>query len=406
LESEKLYPKTAYNWDVFSKTDFENYSLLMRARESRSKKDILARSSDANNFEATSNLQGASVILKPTTQNLPTAHVTLVEGHKIYYKAVTDSSASAFDDSSKGQLIHVGLEQEISVQDSKWTLGASHVNESLDGFFVLGYGPMVPAKNTRSHQEINGLYSLLETPWTEELVSLVGIRHEKYLSLGEKTSSQVGLRWGAFKLEYAQGFKSPSLGQLTNMLYGNPNLKPESSRTVSAEYLWQSENTSLSLSPFWSEFEDLISPSGNPLRYYNVAETEIWGSEAGLRWQGQATTAGLNLTYQVPRERGSKDWLPRRPFWLGGLYVNTQLTDKTELGVDLNALGKRDDQLQNGGRIQLRDNYIWNWALNHTWTENLTVSLKMRNLFHDRYQESSGYLAEGRIYLVGLQWEN
>jgi outer membrane cobalamin receptor len=211
-------------------------------------------------------------------------------------------------------------------------------------------------------------------------------------------------------LEYAQGYKSPALGQLFNILYGNSNLKPESSRTLSAEYAWQGkigdEDTSMSFSPFWSEFQDLITTSGSPLKYANVSETEIYGAEASARWQSADWASGINLTYQVPRERGSSNWLPRRPFLLGGLYINTRLSDETEMGVDLNSLGKRDDQLSNGTRVQLRDNYIWNWGLNHNATENLTVSLKIRNLFHDRYQESSGYLAEGRIYLVGLEWQN
>lgn len=103
---------------------------------------------------------------------------------------------------------------------------------------------------------------------------------------------------------YAEGFKAPSPMQVnnffSNLAFGytsapNPDLKPETSRSIEAGLRWRDLNlfggaASLQTTAFQSDFEDFIlqdvtSGSGTPadpsvFQYVNIRSVEVWGLEA------------------------------------------------------------------------------------------------------------------------------
>ncbi len=107
--------------------------------------------------------------------------------------------------------------------------------------------------------------------------------------------STVNLRLG-----YCQGFRSPSLKELYQeydmgglgwfMLYGNPNLKPETSNQFSASAEWNRNGWNASVSTYHNLFRDKIvyrriGDGSKDLQYVNANQAKTTGVEAILRWR-------------------------------------------------------------------------------------------------------------------------
>ena len=111
-----------------------------------------------------------------------------------------------------------------------------------------------------------------------------------------------------FRLGYAQGFRSPSLKELYMeydmgglgwfMIYGNPNLKPETSNQYSAsvEFSRWGLNTSISASHnrFSNKIEYLMLSDGtSDMQYVNADKARTTSIETILRYN---FNFGLTLT--------------------------------------------------------------------------------------------------------------
>src|SRR5690606_38576445 len=102
-----------------------------------------------------------------------------------------------------------------------------------------------------------------------------------------------------FFVNYAEGFKAPSPSQVNNAFANpiqnyrsvpNPDLKPETSRTVEGGVRWTEANWSLGVTGFHGEYEDfieqvMVSGSFTPadpgvFQYINLGKVKIGGVEA------------------------------------------------------------------------------------------------------------------------------
>lgn len=159
-------------------------------------------------------------------------------------------------------------------------------------------------------------YSLyLQEDWriTEELNVVAGVRadyHKKYhlhvtpkLSVLYRICDLITLRAG-----YSQGFRSPSLKELYQeydmgglgimMLYGNPDLKPETSHQYSLSAEFTKGGFNMSVSATHNRFKNKITllsldDGTNDSRYENAEEAKTTGVETILRYRWNF---GLTLT--------------------------------------------------------------------------------------------------------------
>ncbi|HSW08881.1 TonB-dependent receptor plug domain-containing protein [Aquabacterium sp.] len=141
-----------------------------------------------------------------------------------------------------------------------------------------------------------------------------GLRHDRYSDAGSTTNPRAALVWDAgvdwtVKLLYGQAFRAPSFSELyaTNnpIARGNPNLKPETTRTLEAVLNWAATpRLQLNLNLYAYRMRDILRTLPNPAptpgtRYSNTGrqngrglETEaVWDATRQLRMSGHVSLA-------------------------------------------------------------------------------------------------------------------
>jgi len=199
------------------------------------------------------------------------------------------------------------------------------------------------------------------------------------------------------RVNAGKAFKLPSFFALGNPLVGNPDLLPETSRSVDAgvtQALWGQRFT-VGVTYFYSEFTNLIDfDPGPPPRLVNRAQTTAQGVEMSLRlqpWSYLSTTA--HLTYLQTNIEGTTAKLRNRPKWRGGFAV--QWAPRLDLDVYLHTIvvgTVPDSSIPTGPKTldaYARVDLAVNWTLTRHWQ----VFVAVDNLFNANYEEFIGFPA-------------
>lgn len=98
------------------------------------------------------------------------------------------------------------------------------------------------------HRRIDYIYAQDEWRVATDWSLTAGVRHDRYSDFGGTTNPRVALVWDASfdltaKLLYGRAFRAPAFieayGESNPVSRGNPDLKPETDRTVEAAFAWQ-----------------------------------------------------------------------------------------------------------------------------------------------------------------------
>ncbi|MCH7337738.1 TonB-dependent receptor [Acinetobacter sp. NIPH 2699] len=245
------------------------------------------------------------------------------------------------------------LESEDTIFDTKFTTQviAAH-NITLGG----QYWDASIKDGLRVNQDVSfkqfGLF--VEDTWslTDALALTVGVRYDDHDTFGSFWTPRAYAVWTAndnwtVKGGYSEGYKAPRLERLTNGIYnvggqgrtplfGNPNLKPETSNNFEiGTYFNNNNNFDFNVTAFYSQVKDKIvsgnselrcstatnkeecedfmisvgtpwimsdnrgtPDSWNVTRPTNAEKAEIYGIETGLNWEFAADwKLGLNYTW-------------------------------------------------------------------------------------------------------------
>lgn len=192
--------------------------------------------------------------------------------------------------------------------DHKLRLGAGH--EGLDLYrtkTIKNYtlnakgtpanpGEVLDYTNTQPHilpqrRKIDYFYAQDEWNFTNDWTLTAGIRRDSYSDVGGTTNPRLALVWDAAydltaKLLYGQAFRAPSFVEqygINPVANGNPDLKPETIRTLEAAFSWQPRrDTQLNLSLFRYQMEDVIRLVGTS--YANTGAQHGSGMELESVW--------------------------------------------------------------------------------------------------------------------------
>lgn len=164
---------------------------------------------------------------------------------------------------------------------------------------VLDYTGIQP--HILPHQrKVNYFYAQDEWDLAKDWSLTAGVRHDSYSDFGGTTNPRLALVWEASldltaKLLYGQAFRAPSFNEqygINPVANGNPNLKPETIRTLEAAFSWQARrDTLLNLSLFHYDMQDGISLVGTA--YANTGTQHGNGMELETVWDASRT---LRLT--------------------------------------------------------------------------------------------------------------
>ncbi|MEN3110574.1 TonB-dependent vitamin B12 receptor [Uliginosibacterium paludis] len=208
---------------------------------------------------------------------------------------------------------------------------------------------------------------------------------------------------------YGTAFKAPSFNDLYYPSSGNPNLQPETSRTIEAGAGGKLGQFSWDASVFKTRINNLIAWAPDASGNYvpgNVSRAHITGLELSASQKFGNTTVGASATLLNPKDHSGGategNLLARRSRQSGRIDVD-QLIGQWSVGASLNGTGKRYDAANNtvkmGGyatadlRVEYRFNPEWR------------IQTRVENVFDKRYQTVSTYNQPGVGAFVTLRYQ-
>jgi vitamin B12 transporter len=244
-----------------------------------------------------------------------------------------------------------------------------------------------------------------------------GFRQDSYNVFGDATTYRVT---GGYlvketgtkvRASYGTGFKAPTLNDLffrtSSADFGNPNLKPEKSKSmdVGVDQSLFGDRLQLSAGYFWNRFRDLIQFATSPSSLcpastfgfcpINVAEAKTQGWEFsfkyrvmnGLDLRGQYTYT-LTRAFDTPTNPlGGDKRLPRWPIDQATLGLIYQPIEAARINVDYRFVGARNNTLSNTPDQKQGSFGVVNISATYDITKNWQVFGRVDNLLNQKYEE-------------------
>lgn len=243
------------------------------------------------------------------------------------------------------------------------------------------------------------------------------LRHDQNSQYGAASTGNLAWGWRAsdwlrLRASWGQGFRAPNFNELYYpgfdlggglvLFSGNPELRPEHSRSTELGMDWQLGGAqSLSLSAYRTRINDLIAFDGLLFAAINIRSAAIDGVELEYTLTQGALAIRGNATWQDARDNDTGARLLRRANRKLHASVNYSFGNGASVGLDLSAYSPRPDfggsVLPGYSRIDLRASA----PLAQGWT----VDARIENIGDIDYELVQGYNTPGRSGVVSLRWQ-
>lgn len=252
---------------------------------------------------------------------------------------------------------------------------------------------------------------------SDSLVLNAGMRYDDHETSGYKITYRVGgvynINTAGLKLKgsYGTGFRAPTLNDLYYQdpwSSGNPNLKPEKSRSweVGVEKEIVKERATVSLTYFNQKYKDLIewieTPPGSwQYMPQNIAESVVQGIEAGavVKINGSLTASSF-YSYTDSEDKGTGRRLQRRP--LDKLNVALDYSEGlASVTVNYTYVSKVYESVRVGN---LPSYILVDLSGSYKINNNLKIFGRIENMFDQHYEVADGYGTPGASVFTGVKW--
>lgn len=335
------------------------------------------------------------------------------------------------------------------IKDHTLSFGAYYKDEELlDKATNLNIGSATPSEFSRWSGAL-----FLEDTWSlfDNFNLTAGLRWDKDQEYGSHFSPRL---YGVYHLNdnltfkggLTTGYKQPDLreaadgfwqvsGRGRNIILGNPNLKPESSKTYEFGTVWQGDLFNTSLTVYQTQFKDKIenytsctsegrpnvttgnsatwlcpAPSG-AINYYavveriNVGEAKINGVELTFDTQlNDWSTVRANYTFSDSEQKTGKDKgrpLNSIPKHSANITFDTEPTEQLNLWARYNYRGEMIST--NADNEHSKAYNLYDVGVNYKFTPKITAKMAINNVFDKELNSSEHYkVLDGRRYTVGL----
>jgi len=214
----------------------------------------------------------------------------------------------------------------------------------------MDYGDIQPHIPTE-RRRINYLYLQDEWQLARDLAFTAGLRRDQYSDFGGTTNPRLALVWDAAldvtaKLLYGQAFRAPAFNEqygLNPVVNGNPDLQPETIKTLEAALAWQvRRDLQIKANVFKYRMKNLIRALPNPAptpgtTFFNTGGQTGHGAELEVDWDAsRSLRLSFDYAYQYSTDDASNkdagyaphshyygraDWY-FIPGWLAGAQIN------------------------------------------------------------------------------------
>lgn len=229
-------------------------------------------------------------------------------------------------------------------------------------------------------------------------------------SLGYGLSLGKGVKLTA---SYATGFKAPTINDLYYPFFGNPDLEPESSKSLNVGIAQYADSWNWTFNVFENRVDDLVSYDSSIFLPNNIDKARIRGAEFTFDTQIAGFDISTQLSHVDPRNRtrttptGSDNFnydnlLARRARNSGRIDVDRRFGD-FRIGTTFTGASHRYDDAANQvrlagyGTVDLRVEY----AINPEWT----LQARANNVFDREYETVAWYNQRGREYGLSLRYQ-
>jgi len=319
------------------------------------------------------------------------------------------------------------------------TLGGAlerQTDRSLDSS-ASQYGPF--ADTLIASRRNGAAYAQLVADPGGRVALTLGARVDRNQRFGSFGTYRAGVSWRAapalrVRASVGSALKEPSFYEnyATGFVIGNPDLRPEKSRSweLGAEAQLGRGGPEVSATWFTQRFTDLIQYTASPpapqtTNYFNIAASEASGVEVEATARvRRGLTARAHYTYLRTSVRDAgfaidpggafAEGRPllRRPAQAGGASLDG-MVGAAAFSLAVEVVGRRDD-MDYAGATALRvtlpayartDASATVPLLGAGRSGGLAATIRIENLMDARYQEVRGFPARGRTLFVGLRAE-
>ncbi len=238
---------------------------------------------------------------------------------------------------------------------------------------------------------------------------LLSARHDDNEAYGSETTGTAEV--GYYITENLQvvanagtGFKAPTFNQLywpdDVFFVGNPDLKPEKSKSYGLGLLGNQEWGNWSVHSYHTEIRDLlvyVFPTTE-----NVDEAEIDGVEFDLNTSVFGWQVGFNAAFLKPEDEDTGNVLRRRAKRLANLHLDRQF-GKWSAGASWKLVGHRYDDVENDERL---GGYgLVDLRLTYQVASDWAVKLSANNVFDKEYQTVPTFHSLDRTVMLTLSYQ-
>ncbi len=302
-----------------------------------------------------------------------------------------------------GQHTNIELIDNISYFDTDFlTIGLGSSSDDVD--YIMADSSQNQKKNKDNYIYLTNSNNFGSIILTES------IRYDDYNNFDSKATGKLGIKYNInedifITSNIGLGYNVPTIVQELNPWGAvNDALNPEDtiSSDISIGY------KGFKVTYFYNEITDLIEwydPDGwggDPAIYKNLNGKSIFKGYEFEYTQNIMNTISLSLNYSLlsAKDKEGKD-LARRPKETLKLALDYYPTDSIHLGIFGEYIGERYDGYDRSGEETGRYTVV-NFATNYEINENLSLYLKIDNIFDTYYQTVDGYATAPVSGYLGL----
>jgi vitamin B12 transporter len=282
-----------------------------------------------------------------------------------------------------------------------------------------------------------GFYGQLHGSPLRGFAATVGGRVDDNQEFGTFRTARAAVSWmpaAGARVHGAMGtaFKEPTFFETfaKGFTRGNPDLQPERARSweAGAEYALAGGTVTLTGAWFDQRFRNLIQytaapPTPQAPNYFNVGHARASGAELGAH--GEMSSVSLRASYTLTRTRVLDEGfgtdvafqqaqrLLRRPTHQAHSSLAVAVTPTVRALLDVRHVGERDDldftdpARWAGSRVVLPGYTLVDVGSSYTVPmrrgSRAELTLRIRNLFDQQYQEIYNFATPGRVLQLGVR---
>lgn len=348
-----------------------------------------------------------------------------------------ESDASYFYESSQvNENNFHPMVDEAEMTQNNHTFDARVILDQLENQLIsvgaqLAYSEVENQRDYSSSRSVtqSAVYAQDEYSLSDDLTATLSGRLTHNNQFGNDFSPRLYLVYNGienltFKGGYGEGFKAPTLFQSSKdfslvscggrcTLIGNPDLKPQTSKTYEFSAMYSGSVGYVQATAFFNDVKNLIdrdldpffNGSSNIIQYENVDRVETKGIELEGEYDISADWfLTMNATYTDAKNKQDNTDISYTPEWLANANLNWQAMKSLALFAGVNYTGDQKD----GSDNKLDPYSIISIGGSYAINNNIKLRTGITNLTDERLDESTlDYEAteQGRTYYFKVDFE-